>query len=68
MKNPFKLSIIALTLTLSLTACDFFSSKKSTSGIDSNKNDSLHIDSAKKSGNPTDSTRINADSSTIKQH
>jgi hypothetical protein len=62
MKTFFKLGFLAFVMSLSLSACDWFSSKTNKVTIDSNKIDSNLIDSNKIDTNQLDSTKINVDS------
>jgi hypothetical protein len=65
MKIFFKLGFLALALSLSLSACDFFSSKKNIASQDSIKIDSIAADSAERNEKLVDSTKKKADSSAL---
>jgi hypothetical protein len=62
MKNLFKLGFVAFTLSLSLTACDWFSSEKKATPADSVKIDSIKADSIQKATNAIDSIKTKVDS------
>jgi outer membrane lipopolysaccharide assembly protein LptE/RlpB len=62
MKNIFKLGFLAFALILCLSACDFFSQKKSSIPADTNQHDSVGTDSIKKLTDTIDTTKVKADS------
>lgn len=62
MKNVFKLGFLALAIAVSLTACDFFSSKPKPTDQDTTKTDTSKIDTSKINTQTLDTAKTNADS------
>lgn len=67
MKNALKLGVLAIAIVITVSSCDYFSTKQKNNSVDTTKIDSVNVDTNKIDTSKINSNQKNAVLDTLKQ-